>query len=152
MVGSWCFISRKLHVSKIKALFRLSGRSGKIRAVMEGSVQCVWRKVWRRRKCRFFSDSLPTTGQMLPGVFWTLMLIINIWFKLHFDFQNLFSHSQLFDKHLLMAFIPCGGSRFVQFIFPKVLFFGRDWRWMRHFVSRYEIWWALCRWSEVIFV
>lgn len=38
MVGSWCFISSKLHVSKIKALFRLSGWSEKIRAFTEGSV------------------------------------------------------------------------------------------------------------------
>jgi len=51
-----------------------------------------------------------------------------------------------------MAFIPCEGSHLVQFLFPKVLVFWEGLRWWRHFVSRYEIWWALCRRSEVIFV
>lgn len=62
MLGSWCFISPKLHVSKIKALFRPSPRLGKIRAFADGS---VLEKESLEKKASCFSDGLSKTGLKL---------------------------------------------------------------------------------------
>ncbi len=114
MLGSWCFISPKLHVSKIKALFRLSG---KIRAFADDSE--LQRESLEEKKSPPFSDALSKTGQKL--------LIMNIWFKLALDFHK---PAKAEPTILILGFIACRGSRSMQ----SGLFSGR---WRRRIVSWY---------------
>lgn len=127
MLGSGCFISPKLHVSKIKALFRPSARSGEIRAFSapEG-------KFGGEENLVFFLMVCPKHTKSCWS--WTSALSLDL------TFINLLNQSQLFDKHLLTGFIARRGSRSVQ----SGLFLGRDCRWRRRLVSWYEESGALC--------